>query len=195
MTINAATINKELQAIADKTEPGMPYQLCYHVILRKMCLTVLEKYKDIGERTISIEEIGTNGLLVDSFYIEFYRGKHLFLIHKKNTYGEFLFSHWSFGKVIAYIYSQFLENAILIGGYSEGIVYADKRVEEDGDYKRLAFLPYDTLELEFRGECCSKETKEFIRRKAEEIIKRRGERYEITTSGQWVILGERRAYD
>ena len=42
---------------------------------------------------------------------------------------------------------------IFIGCYPEGIVYADRTVEVDGDYARLAFLPYSTLELEFSGTC------------------------------------------
>lgn len=37
----------------------------------------------------------------------------------------------------------------LFGGHFPcGIVYADRWIEEGGDYKRIAFLPYDTLKLE-----------------------------------------------
>jgi hypothetical protein len=37
----------------------------------------------------------------------------------------------------------------LFGGHFPcGIVYADRWTEEGGDYKRIAFLPYDTLKLE-----------------------------------------------
>lgn len=39
---------------------------------------------------------------------------------------------------------------MFIGVYTTGIVYADRAREEHGDYKKIAFLPYETLELEIR---------------------------------------------
>jgi hypothetical protein len=37
---------------------------------------------------------------------------------------------------------------LFIGLFPAGVSYANRNVEENGDYKRLAFLPYDTLALE-----------------------------------------------
>ncbi len=42
---------------------------------------------------------------------------------------------------------------IFIGSYPCGVVYADRHNEEHGDYKRLAFLPYDGMELQFEKDC------------------------------------------
>ncbi len=39
-------------------------------------------------------------------------------------------------------------NRLFAGLYPCGIVYADRGIEEHGDYKKIAFLPYDTLKLE-----------------------------------------------
>ncbi len=54
------------------------------------------------------------------------------------------------------------DQRIFIGIYPAGIVYADRTVEVDGDYARLAFLPYSTLELEF-SRTCPAELKQEIR--------------------------------
>jgi hypothetical protein len=45
------------------------------------------------------------------------------------------------------------DDRLFIGNYPCGIVYADRHNEEHGDYKRLAFLPYDGMELEFAKDC------------------------------------------
>ena len=37
--------------------------------------------------------------------------------------------------------------SLFIGMMPAGITYADRSKEVSGDYKRIAFLPYDTLEL------------------------------------------------
>lgn len=42
---------------------------------------------------------------------------------------------------------------IFAGIFPGGISYADRKREVNGDYKRLAFLPYDTLELEIAKDC------------------------------------------
>jgi hypothetical protein len=39
---------------------------------------------------------------------------------------------------------------LFIGVFPCGISYADRHHEEYGDYKALAFLPYESLTLEFR---------------------------------------------
>ena len=40
------------------------------------------------------------------------------------------------------------EDRLFIGCYPTGLVYADRGVEEHGDYKRLAYLNYATLEAD-----------------------------------------------
>jgi hypothetical protein len=47
---------------------------------------------------------------------------------------------------------------LFIGKYPTGLVYANKRVEVAGDYKRLAYLNYRTLALEVDKGC----PKEFL---------------------------------
>jgi hypothetical protein len=42
---------------------------------------------------------------------------------------------------------------LFIGLFPAGVSYANRNVEENGDYKRLAFLPYDTLALEVQKDC------------------------------------------
>ncbi len=77
---------------------------------------------------------------------------------------------------------------IFIGCFPEGIVYADRTVEIDGDYARLAFLSYSTLELEF-SPACPTALKQEIRDSAARIQARRGQPFRISTCGQTVVLG------
>jgi CO dehydrogenase/acetyl-CoA synthase beta subunit len=72
--------------------------------------------------------------------------------------------------------------------YPTGIVYADRFVEEGGDYKRLAFLPYATLQLDVR-KSCPQDLRKQIEEDASKIQARRGERFEVSTAGQSVVLG------
>jgi len=77
---------------------------------------------------------------------------------------------------------------LFIGFYPTGIVYADKTVEEAGDYKRLAYLNYRSLELEFsRG--CPPDLQREIKSHVKGIQKKRGERLRVSTAGQTVVLG------
>ncbi|MDD2462471.1 MAG: hypothetical protein PHI97_00575 [Desulfobulbus sp.] len=75
------------------------------------------------------------------------------------------------------------------GVYPCGIVYADRWVEQHGDYKRLAFLSFKSLVLEMYPEC-PLELKEAITKDAEGIVSQRGKAYSISACGQTVILGE-----
>ncbi len=77
---------------------------------------------------------------------------------------------------------------IFIGCFPEGIVYADRTVEIDGDFARLAFLPYSTLELEFSRTCPS-ELKQEIRDSAAHTQAKRGQPFQISACGQTVMLG------
>ena len=78
---------------------------------------------------------------------------------------------------------------LFIGLYPAGIVYADRKIEEHGDYRRVGFLPYDTLVFQPH-----KVTDEGLLAEAMQhattIQARRGEKFQISTVGQDVILGE-----
>jgi len=79
---------------------------------------------------------------------------------------------------------------LFIGTYPTGILYADRRRERHGDYLRLAFLPFRTLELEWEKVPIPLALREEIARHARSLQARRGEHYEVTTSGQTVLLGK-----
>jgi len=81
-----------------------------------------------------------------------------------------------------------ITNRLFIGVYPGGIVYADRMNEEDGDYKKLAFLSYSTLKLEFSGECPI-DLQERIEKNAIKVIEKKGCPFAISSS-QTVILGQ-----
>jgi hypothetical protein len=88
-------------------------------------------------------------------------------------------------------YGYHLENfstqRLFIGGYPEGILFADRQTEESGDYKKVGFLSYQTLKLEIY-EGCPQPLIEPIKEYSSILQKRRGEQYEVSTSGQTVTL-------
>lgn len=79
-------------------------------------------------------------------------------------------------------------NRIFAGCFPTGVSYADREREEDGDYKRLAFLPYTTLVLAFQPDCPAWARAE-IEADAATLQARAGEAYQVTTCGQTVLLG------
>lgn len=79
--------------------------------------------------------------------------------------------------------------AIFCGIFSTGVVWADRTRERDGDYVRLAFLPFDTLELNLAPDCPEGWVAE-IKAVAARVQARRGQDYQISTSGQTVRLGQ-----
>lgn len=82
-----------------------------------------------------------------------------------------------------------LNERLFTGIYSTGIVYADRgQPEQGGDYKRLAFLGFDTLQLDMKLDC-PPDLRAIIETHAAAIQAKRGEEYQITTSGQTVTLG------
>jgi hypothetical protein len=86
-----------------------------------------------------------------------------------------------------------MQDRILIGVVPGGIRYADRHVEEHGDYKKLAFLPYDTLELDIYPDCPAELISEIVQ-DAATVQARRGESFPISACGggvQSVILGKR----
>ena len=79
---------------------------------------------------------------------------------------------------------------IFVGVYPAGLVYADKRREENGDYARLAFLSYATLRLEWHSSRpVDSAIREWIERDAAAVQARRGEAYQVSACGQTVKLG------
>ena len=80
------------------------------------------------------------------------------------------------------------DQRLFIGIFPGGIVYADRTRKQYGDYKRLAFLPYDTLCLETQKDC-PKDLLARIQADAATLQSRRGELFRISTCGQAVRLG------
>lgn len=83
-----------------------------------------------------------------------------------------------------------MTDRIFCGVYPAGLVYADRQREVAGDYARLAFLPYATLEPEFERSC-PRELRVSIEADVAAMQARRGELFEISTCGQTVLLGGR----
>jgi len=77
---------------------------------------------------------------------------------------------------------------IFAGTFPGGVVFADRTVQQAGDYQRLAFLPYRSLELEIEKDC-PPELAEEIRLAAAPIQERRGGEFRISATGQTVVLG------
>ncbi len=71
-----------------------------------------------------------------------------------------------------------------------GVSYSDKSREVGGDYKKLAFLPYDTLVLEVQKDCPI-ELEEQIRRDARTVQCQVGQQYRVSETGQTVLLGSK----
>jgi len=86
-----------------------------------------------------------------------------------------------------------LDDRLFIGTYPTGIRYADKKRERDGDYLPLAFLPFKELTLEWQPRVSVPlDLRYQIERHAERIRARRGEDFQVSTSGQTVKLGHAR---
>ncbi|MGH8159184.1 MAG: hypothetical protein ACREPQ_13760 [Rhodanobacter sp.] len=81
-------------------------------------------------------------------------------------------------------------NRIFAGMFPCGISYADRHTIKGSDYKRLAFLPYDTLELQIE-KSCPKDLKEWILADAAKYQAMQGSSLSISVSGQTVLLGNK----
>lgn len=81
---------------------------------------------------------------------------------------------------------------LFMGVYPAGIVYADRKYEVGGDYARLGFLPYDTLELSLEKRCTG-ELRKLVVAEASKMQARRGQQFKISTAGQTVLLGSKSA--
>ncbi len=83
----------------------------------------------------------------------------------------------------------FFDERVFCGVFPAGIVWADRKQEQHGDYKRLAFLPYDTLELKVEKSCPAHLVSQ-IEEDAKRIQERKGQSFPISTSGNAsVVLG------
>lgn len=80
-------------------------------------------------------------------------------------------------------------SSLFVGVYPTGLVFADRAREHAGDYLRLAFLPFSTLELEWSGAKMPQELRDAITAQAAALEARRGEPYQISAAGQTVTLG------
>lgn len=78
---------------------------------------------------------------------------------------------------------------LFVAAFPGGLSYADRSVEVDGDFKQLAFLPYHTLELQWRVANPPADLRAEIESSAAEMQARSGESFEVSTSGQTVLLG------
>jgi hypothetical protein len=74
-----------------------------------------------------------------------------------------------------------IEGRLFIGTFPTGIVYADRQKEEHGDYQLVAFLPYGSL--------ANKRLAESAAEHAATIQARKGQRFQISTCGQTIVLG------
>lgn len=79
---------------------------------------------------------------------------------------------------------------LFVGVFPAGISYADRTREKNGDYLRLAFLPYDRLVIEWEKVQMSDEMRAAIAEDAEKIIAMAGQRYPVSSS-QTVLLGSK----
>ncbi len=80
------------------------------------------------------------------------------------------------------------DHRLFIGIFPGGIVYADRHHEQYGDYKHVAFFPYDTLCLDVKKDCPHELLAE-VKAHAATLQLRRGELFCISTCGQAVRLG------
>ena len=80
------------------------------------------------------------------------------------------------------------KDRLFAGVYPEGIVYADTATEENGDYKRLAFLSFRLLELAIVADCPA-DLKAQIEQDARLIQEKVGQEYPTDCCGHKITLG------
>lgn len=69
-----------------------------------------------------------------------------------------------------------------------GFSWSDRSRLVNGDYKKLAFMPFSTLDLAIVPNCPA-DLAAFITADAAKLQARRGEDYQVSTCGQTVKLG------
>lgn len=65
-----------------------------------------------------------------------------------------------------------------------GISWCDIRRERDGDYVRVAFMPYRTLEVEWAGGPIHDAVRAYIDKQVADYQRRRGEYFPISACGR-----------
>lgn len=78
---------------------------------------------------------------------------------------------------------------LFIGVQPCGLVYCD-RGRGSGDYLRLAFLPFRTLQVQWEGEAMTSDMRAAIERDASRMAEMRGQQYAVSACGQTVTLGQ-----
>ena len=81
-----------------------------------------------------------------------------------------------------------LDDRIFVATLATGIGYADRTHEEHRDWKRLAILFFSDLRADIEPDCPA-DLEDQIRAHMATIQERRGEPYQISTSGQTITLG------
>ena len=129
--------------------------------------------------------------MTQHFETEFSLGNYDYLLPKKyqaemlGTGGKKIFprSHSTRKSVSA--------SDLFMGIYPTGISYADRSRERDGDYLKLAHLPYSTLELKwYEPEAkVPPALRAAILADARRMIAQRGKEFKVSTAGQTVLLG------
>lgn len=84
--------------------------------------------------------------------------------------------------------TQPLDERIFVAIFSTGISYADRLREEHGDWKRLAHLFFSDLHAEIAKDC-PPELRKQIEANMATYQARKGEKFQISTSGQTITLG------
>ena len=75
-----------------------------------------------------------------------------------------------------------MQDNLFIGVHSTGLAYCDKSITVDGDYAKVAFLPFDTLVLkEYRKRSSVLPD---VRKHAESMVARRGQLLAISATAR-----------
>lgn len=77
---------------------------------------------------------------------------------------------------------------LFIGCYEGGLMYCDRLVQDAGDYRRVAFLPYRSLVLDIESQCPAV-LRPLILAHAADMQARKGEQF-WHAGNAWVILGQ-----
>lgn len=80
------------------------------------------------------------------------------------------------------------EERLFCGVFITGIGWADRSRERHGDYAKLAFMSFATLEVHIESDC-PKELSVPIEAAVKEFQARRGQEFQTSGSGQTITLG------
>lgn len=81
-----------------------------------------------------------------------------------------------------------MKDRLFVAVHATCLAYCDISREVNGDYLCVARLPYKSLELEVLEP--KHDLLPEIKADAARLIARRGDKFEVSTSGQYVVLGE-----